>query len=60
MTQKPVREAQRLANTYGGKPKDWQKITSKNSANFEKFSLQVHAFRNVTTGKIVEVKDKLQ
>lgn len=60
-TAKSLRDAQRLAATYGGRAEEWVKVASSNykpaggGASFE-----VHAYRNVRTGQIVELKTKFQ
>lgn len=49
----------RIARTYGGKPGDWQKVSAKNRTASDKSQFEVHAVRNVKTGKVVEAKTKL-
>jgi RHS repeat-associated protein len=60
-TGKPVDQADRLADQYGGKPSDYEKITSPEIARgSDGTSVQVHAYRNTQTGEIVEDKLKWQ
>ena len=47
----PLRAVGRLVNEYGGNPGDWAKITSTAPGH-----LQTHAYRNVVTGEVVELK----
>jgi hypothetical protein len=56
----PVRDSQRLAAEYGGNPGDWQKIRSSNYKGANGTSFEVHAYRNVRTGQVVEPKTKFQ
>ena len=48
---KPLRDAGRLVSEYGGTTGDWAKITSTAADR-----LQTHAYRNVVTGEVVELK----
>ena len=51
----------RLISEYGGKPGDWNKITSKNPyKNDLGKTVETHAYRNSQTGEIVEPKLKFQ
>jgi len=50
----PLRDAGRLATQYGGSAGDWVKVTSTAGGH-----LQTHAYRNVTTGQVVELKSIL-
>jgi hypothetical protein len=50
-TKVPLRDVGRLVSEYGGKPGDWAKITSTAEEH-----LQTHAYRNVVTGEVVELK----
>lgn len=57
----PVYKAQELARKYGGKPSDYEKVTSKEIGRGSNgTSVQVHAFRNRQTKQIVEEKLKWQ
>ncbi len=50
-TNVPLRDVGRLVKEYGGKAGDWAKVTSTAPGH-----AQTHAYRNVATGKIVELK----
>lgn len=50
-TRVPLRDAGRLVSEYGGKVGDWAKVTSTAPGH-----LQTHAYRNVVTGEVVELK----
>ena len=58
-TNKPLRDAPRLANEYGGEAGDWAKIGSSNRKHLDGFSQETHAYQNVKTGQIVEHKSKI-
>jgi RHS repeat-associated protein len=60
-TKKPLVQAERLAAKYGGEAKDYTKITTTNAVRTsDGASVQVHAYRNVETGRIYEPKLKIQ
>lgn len=48
-----IRDVARLVSQYGGKPGDWAKVTSTT------LGLQTHAYRNIVTGAVVELKSIL-
>ncbi len=60
----PLRDAQRLADQYGGNPGDWAKMGGESSDahgvqtpggnNFE-----THWYQNARTGQVVEIKTKI-
>lgn len=50
-TNVPLRDVGRLVSQYGGKAGDWAKVTSTAPGH-----LQTHAYRNVVTGEVVELK----
>ena len=50
-TNKRLNDVGRLVKEYGGKAGDWAKVTSTAPGH-----AQTHAYRNVATGKIVELK----
>lgn len=65
-----LRDAARLAAKYGGKEEDWVKVGSSTSvppggaggwdwAGYNG-SFEVHAYKNVKTGEVVELKTKFQ
>ena len=55
-----LRDAPRLSVEYGGQAGDWVKVASKNFKAADGTSFEVHAYKNLTTGKIVEFKTKFQ
>lgn len=59
-TKVQLREAERLAAKYGGGAKDYAKVTTGAAKTRDGASVQVHAYRNVETGKIYEPKLKVQ
>jgi RHS repeat-associated protein len=48
-----LRDVARLVSQYGGKAEDWVKISSTMPG------LQTHAYRNIVTGVVVELKSKI-
>jgi RHS repeat-associated protein len=50
-TKVPLRDVGRLVSEHGGRPGDWAKITSTAEGH-----LQTHAYRNVVTGEVIELK----
>jgi RHS repeat-associated protein len=48
-----LRDAPRLAAQYGGKKEDWAKISSTAPGRS-----QMHAYKNILTGQVVEIKAK--
>jgi hypothetical protein len=48
-----IRDVARLVSQYGGKAEDWVKISSTTPG------LQTHAYRNIVTGVVVELKSKI-
>jgi len=62
-TGRPIDDLPRLLAEYGGDARDWQKISSNpNIMRIGKsiFKLETHAYRNTTTGKIVEPKSVIE
>ena len=65
-----LRDAPRLAAQYGGQASDWVKVGSSQvtpagaAGGFEKAGFnggfEVHAYQNVKTGQVVELKTKFQ
>lgn len=55
-----LRQAERLAGKYGGEAKDYAKVTTGATRTSDGASVQVHAYRNVETGRIYEPKLKIQ
>jgi RHS repeat-associated protein len=67
----PLRDAARLAETYGGEQGDWVKITSSHAGGvggsgsfgemgYSGSGFEAHAYQNVKTGQVVEPKTKFQ
>lgn len=54
-----IRDEPRLLAEYGGKPGDWSKVTSATHKFADLSTIEVHAYRNVTTHQVVEPKTKL-
>jgi hypothetical protein len=54
----PIRDVNRLVAEYGGDPSDWAKISSR-SAVQDGTRIEIHAYRNIRTGQMVEPKTKL-
>lgn len=50
-TKVPIRDVSRLLTEYGGEAEDWIKVTSTAPGR-----LQTHAYRNIVTEKVVELK----
>jgi RHS repeat-associated protein len=59
-TTKSLVQAERLAAKYGGEAKDYAKVTTHAVRTSDGASVQVHAYRNVETGRIYEPKLKIQ
>ncbi|MCP4404629.1 MAG: RHS repeat-associated core domain-containing protein [bacterium] len=59
-TNNNLRAAQRLAEEYGGNPGDWAKVRSSNKAHVTGYNQETHAYQNMKTGEIVEMKTKIQ
>ena len=55
----PIRDVPRIVEQYGGKAIDWTKISSPSRVAADGTRFEIHAYRNVSTGKIVEPKTKL-
>ena len=57
-----LRDSQRLASQYGGDPGDWQKVASGNynPGGAKGGGFETHAYQNVKTGQVVEMKTKFQ
>jgi uncharacterized protein RhaS with RHS repeats len=59
-TKTALRDGERLAAKYGGEAGDYAKVTTTATKTSDGASVQVHAYRNVETGKIYEPKLKIQ
>ena len=55
-----LRDASRLAEQYGGRPEEWTKVSSKSFSAKDGTHIQVHGYRNVNNGKVVELKTKVK
>jgi RHS repeat-associated protein len=57
-----LRDADRLSAQYGGQPGDWQKVASGNynPGGASGGGFETHAYQNVKTGQVVEMKSKMQ
>jgi len=53
-----LRDVGRLVDQYGGSASDWSKITSGSRVAADGTRFEIHAYRNVTTGQLVEAKTK--
>ncbi|RMG27522.1 MAG: hypothetical protein D6732_20010 [Methanobacteriota archaeon] len=58
-TDRPLREAQRLAKLYGGDPEDWVKKTSSSYQAPDGTKFETHWYENKKTGQRVEYKTKI-
>jgi len=58
-TGKPIRDLPRLISQYGGSENDWQKVGSSSYTAADGSKFETHAYRNVRTGKVVEMKTKI-
>jgi RHS repeat-associated protein len=56
---KAIEDLPRLTATYGGSAADWAKISSSAYKASDGTVMSVHAYKNVTTGVIVELKTAL-
>ena len=52
----PLKQAERLASEYGGKPGDYQKVSSEAYIASDGAHVETHAYRNTETGQIIEPK----
>lgn len=57
-TRTPIRDVGRLVDQYGGSASDWAKISSGSRVAADGTRFEIHAYRNVTTGQLVEAKTK--
>ena len=44
---------------YGGTAKDWTKVSSQGSRFVDGTVVEVHGYRNMTSGQLVELKSKV-
>ncbi|WP_204365652.1 hypothetical protein, partial [Yersinia mollaretii] len=51
-----IKDSARLVAEYGGKASDWSKVSSQSYKAADGTVFEIHAYRNVTTGKLVEPK----
>jgi len=59
-TRKAITDLPRILAEYGGRPEDWAKVTSEIYSVGDGTTVQVHAYRNVRTGQLVELKSKVE
>jgi hypothetical protein len=59
-TAKVVNDAPRLAALEGGMASEWAKVKSWNYKAADGLTYEIHAYRHVPTGKVVEWKTKIQ
>ena len=57
-TRTPIRDVGRLVDQYGGSASDWAKISSGSRVAADGTRFEIHAYRNVTTGQLLEAKTK--
>lgn len=57
-TGKRIKDIDRVVKAYKGKEHEWRKISSR-SVKVGKAKLEIHAYKNIRTGKIVEAKPKV-
>jgi hypothetical protein len=55
-TAKTLTDAPRLVETYGGQVADWAKVSSSAYRAQDGVTIEVHAYRNMKTGQVVELK----
>ncbi|MEW9899034.1 RHS repeat-associated core domain-containing protein [Chitinivorax sp. PXF-14] len=55
-TRTVLRDAPRLAAEYGGQASDWAKISSGSYRAVDGLQFEIHAYKNVATGQVVELK----
>jgi hypothetical protein len=58
-TPEPIDDLPRLLAEYGGKEGDWAKVVSHAHRIDDLTTIQVHCYKNLTTGEIVELKSVL-
>jgi hypothetical protein len=56
---KPIDDIARLVSQYGGVPGSWSKVTSGTHKFIDGVTVEVHAYRNVITHELVELKSKV-
>ena len=54
----PIRVEARLIAEHGGNPGEWVKVTSSSATLENGVPIQAHAYVNVRTGQVVELKTK--
>lgn len=61
-TKTAIRDVNDLVARYGGQPGDWQKVASENynPGGAKGGGFETHAYQNVKTGQVVEMKSKMQ
>ena len=59
-TSRALRDAQRLADTYGGHPADWSKMGGASRTLSDGRKIEIHWYENLKTGVRCEYKTKIQ
>ena len=59
-TGEAITDLPRILAEYGGRAEDWAKVTSEVYSVGDGTTVQVHAYRNVRTGQLVERKSKVE
>ncbi|QDU63890.1 hypothetical protein Pan216_47710 [Planctomycetes bacterium Pan216] len=59
-TSRTLRDAQRLADTYGGNAADWAKVGGSSRTLYDGRKVEIHWCQNLLTGLRVEFKTKIQ
>jgi len=54
-----IHDVPRLVSEYGGKAGDWQKVRSSSYTASDGSRFETHAYRNMNTGQVVELKTKV-
>jgi hypothetical protein len=58
-TKTAIRDVGRLISLYGDQAGDWEKISTGAHRNNDGRIIEIHAYRNLKTGEVVEPKTKL-
>jgi len=58
-TRTAIQDLPRLIGEYGGTAKDWTKVSSQATRFVDGTVVEVHGYRNITTGELIELKSKV-
>ncbi len=58
-TKRAIDDLPRLINQYGGGAADWSKVSSQASRFADGTLIEVHGYRNLSTGRLFELKSKV-